>query len=80
MRFAYDELMAKKKPSTTANPRPDQVNVPIRMPRALQAEVEEVSEATGLSNQDTMRQALKRGLPILKRLLTMETEAIEQAA
>lgn len=66
--------MPKKKPSPKSKTPLDQVNVPIRMPRELQNEVEQVSEATGLSNQDTMRQALKRGLPILKRLLTMQGE------
>lgn len=64
--------MPKKNTAPKSKTPTDQVNVPIRMPRELQSEVEEVSAATGLSNQDTMRQALKRGLPILKRLLTME--------
>lgn len=72
--------MPKKNTAPKSKVPTDQVNVPIRMPRELQNEVEEVSEATGLSNQDTMRQALKRGLPILKRLLTMGAEPAQEAA
>lgn len=47
-----------------------QVNVPVSLPRELEREIVEVAKLTHLSKQDTMRQALFKGLPIVLAALT----------
>ncbi len=50
--------------------------IPLSLPDDLKQEVESTSAAIELSQQDTMRHALKRGLPILRQLLLQnETRA-----
>ena len=52
--------MKLKKPK-----RIPQVNVPVSLPKELEREIMEVAKLTHLSKQDTMRQALFKGLPIV---------------
>lgn len=54
--------------------RPEMVNVPVRMPKALSKKVNETSERLHLSKQDTMRLSMERGLEILERQLTSKPE------
>jgi hypothetical protein len=42
---------------------------PIRLPEALDLEIKEVATATSLTKPETMRQAIKIGLPVLKERL-----------
>lgn len=51
------------------------VNVPLRMPAELESEVVSTAAEVQLSKQDTMRQAIRRGLPILKKLLGAQQAA-----
>lgn len=46
------------------------VNVPIRMPATLEAQIEAAAEKVKLSKQDTMRLAIERGLDVLIAQLT----------
>lgn len=50
--------------------RPSQVSVPVSLPPDLEKEINEVAKLTHLSKQDTMRQALFKGLPIVLAALT----------
>jgi hypothetical protein len=69
--------MAKK---TTPQDQPETVRVPLSMPAELDALIATTAAEVKLSKQDTMRLSLERGLPILKRLLTMNPESLEVAA
>jgi hypothetical protein len=69
--------MAKK---TNPKPQPETVRVPLSMPAELDVLITTTAAEVKLSKQDTMRLSLERGLPILKRLLTMSPEAVEVAA
>lgn len=40
--------------------------IPLNLPQDLQAEVETVATEGGISNQDVMRLAIRRGLPKVK--------------
>jgi hypothetical protein len=42
---------------------------PLGIPDDLKAEVKKVASIVHLSEQETMRQALRRGLPILEKIL-----------
>lgn len=44
--------------------------VPLKLPDDLKALVAQTARELDLSKQDTMRHALRRGLPILKQLMT----------
>lgn len=58
---------------TKKNPAPVEVAkgpVPLNLPDDLKALVAQTARELDLSKQDTMRQALRRGLPILKQLMT----------
>lgn len=44
--------------------------VPLNLPDDLKALVTETARDLDLSKQDTMRHALRRGLPILRKLMT----------
>jgi hypothetical protein len=45
--------------------RPSSVSIPVRLPAALDEQIEEASRVIGLSKQDTMRLSLERGLKVL---------------
>jgi len=68
--------MAKK---TTAD-KPRDVHVPLRMSADLEREIEATAAAIHLSKQDTMRHAMKRGLPLLKRLFAATPEELMKLA
>lgn len=44
--------------------------VPVNLPPELKTLVRDTAQALGLSQQDTIRQSLRRGLPILKQIMT----------
>lgn len=69
--------MAKK---SNTKPQPETVRVPLSMPAELDTLITTTAAEVKLSKQDTMRLSLERGLPILKRLLTMTSETVEVAA
>lgn len=69
--------MAKKQ---TPKTQPETVRVPLSMPAELDVLITNTAAEVKLSKQDTMRLSLERGLPILKRLLTMAPETVEVAA
>lgn len=57
----------KKQKSKFAEAR---VNVPLSMPKTLEARVEETAERVKLSKQDVMRLSMERGLAVLEQQLT----------
>jgi hypothetical protein len=69
--------MAKKQ---TPKAQPETVRVPLSMPAELDTLITTTAAEVKLSKQDTMRLSMERGLPILKRLLTMPADAVEAAA
>lgn len=60
--------------------QPETVRVPLSMPAELDELITSTAAEVKLSKQDTMRLSLERGLPILKRLLTMTPGAVDAAA
>jgi len=50
-------------------PTPCDVIKPIRIPRDLHVQIQRVSKITGLSEAELIRQATKRGLPVIERAL-----------
>jgi len=64
--------------STPKNNRPKQsakTVVPIRLPEDMGAKVKTLSRENHLSEQDILRMALDRGLPVLEKLLLQPDKA-----
>jgi Ribbon-helix-helix protein, copG family len=57
-----------------------QVTYPLGMPKELLKEVKDAAEETGLSVADVMRQAIKFGVPRVRRSLSREEDFAEAAA
>jgi hypothetical protein len=66
--FCIQRDGVKTKPAAAATP--ENMSVPLRMPRRLKARVSEASQKTGLAEQDVMRLSLDRGLDVLLAQLT----------
>ncbi len=62
--------MAKEnKPTATHS------HIPLRLPEELKTQIKSTAQEVSLSEQETIRQALRRGLPILKKLLGAQQAA-----
>jgi len=57
-----------------------QITVPLGMPQNLLDDVEATAKETGLSKADVMRQAIKRGLPQVRRAMSTEEDFADEAA
>lgn len=51
--------------------KPTHAHIPLRVPAELKTEIKNTAEEVSLSEQETIRQAIRRGLPILKKLMAM---------
>lgn len=63
--------MSKPKPAAKAT----HAHIPLRVPAELKSEIQTTAAEVDLSEQETIRQALRRGLPILKQLMKMPQAA-----
>ena len=61
--------MAKTKSKNGPDERSGRTTVPLVLPADLATEVADTAGSIGLSKADTMRLALKRGLPVLLKQL-----------
>lgn len=59
-----------------SNTKIGHVNIPIRLPGQIHEEVRRVAEKTNLSQQDTLRMAIERGLPLLEKVMSLSAEEI----
>lgn len=57
-----------------------QITYPLGLPKELLAEVKRAAKETGLSTADVMRQAIKFGMPRLRRAMSTEEDFSEAAA
>lgn len=55
--------MPKEKPTAT------HAHIPLRVPKHLKAEITNTARKVHLSEQETMRQAIRRGLPLLVQIM-----------
>lgn len=73
--FAYImRIVMKNKTGNSTAPKEEEVSYPLRVPKALDAEVERVARLVTLSKQATARQAMKLGLPKLLEALGQPVE------
>lgn len=56
-------------PKNNRHKKPVKTVVPIRLPDDVGVKVKELSQSNHLSEQDILRMALVRGLPVLEKLL-----------
>jgi hypothetical protein len=50
------------------------VVIPLKMPPELQTNIRKVAAEHGLSDQDIMRLAIKRGLPVIEKMFASSTK------
>jgi len=50
-------------------PQATHAHIPLRVPASLKLEIRDTAKQVELSEQETMRQALRRGLPLLKQIM-----------
>lgn len=50
-------------------PKSTHSHIPLRVPASLKLEIHNTAKEVELSEQETMRQALRRGLPLLKQIM-----------
>lgn len=63
--------MSKPKPASKAT----HSHIPLRVPNSLKSEISTTAAEVELSEQETIRQAIRRGLPLLKQLFKMPEAA-----
>ena len=57
-----------------------QVTYPLGLPKELLDQIKQTAKETGLSAADVMRQAIKLGVPKVRRALSVEEDFSEAAA